>query len=449
MSHSGGFALIVGGGIGGLAAARALQGIGWDVLVCEQSPDLRELGAGLSLWTNAVKALRAIGLGEEIAAIGAPIESAELRTWRGRLTGVLPVGAIGRRLGAPSLGVHRADLLALLAGSLPADTVRLDAQCVGFLEDATGVTAHFADGSTQRADLLIGADGLHSTVRTRLFGPGRPRYAGYTCWRGLAAIPAGLVAPDVAFEMVGPGRRFGLMPLVTGPLPSGPRPGPSGPPTAVTRAELPVDSPSPRRRAGTSGARGAGVRSWGAACPVRRVYWFATLRAPAGGRDVPGGRRDAVLDLFQGWASPVREILMATAETDILRHDIFDRPPLWRWSGDRVTLLGDAAHSTTPTQGQGACLAIEDAVVLARCLAAGGNLPAALRAYEAARLQRTALIINQSRVFGWIGHWESPRAARLRDILLRLATPTFITWQLERTLAYDTGLPLLDRPASG
>lgn len=381
-----GRALVIGGGIGGLAAARALQRIGWEVLVRERSPDLRELGAGLSLWSNAVRGLDRLGLGQETRAIGASLEVCELRTWRGRLTGVLPSGAIGLLAGAPSLGVHRADLLALLAGSIDPAGLRLGADCLGFEEDAAGVTAHFAAGPPEHADLLIGADGLHSTIRARLFGPARPRYAGYTCWRGITSLTSSLLDPGLAIEWVGRGRRFGMMPL--------------------GRAD-------------------------------RSVYWFATLRTPPGGEADPGGSRWLLRDLFRGWAAPVGEIIDATEETAILRHDIFDRPPIRRWGTNRVVLLGDAAHPTTPTQGQGACQAIEDAVALARHLLGEPSVPAALRAYEADRYCRTALVINQSRLFGWVGHWQSPAAARIREALLRLATPTVITWQLERLLSHD------------
>jgi 2-polyprenyl-6-methoxyphenol hydroxylase-like FAD-dependent oxidoreductase len=152
---------------------------------------------------------------------------------------------------------------------------------------------------------------------------------------------------------------------------------------------------------------------------AQRVYWFASVNAPEGARDWPVGRKRELLERFGDWHSPVRAIIEATDEAAILRNDIYDHEPLRRWGEGRVTLLGDAAHPATPNLGQGACQAIEDAVVLARCLGESPEVAAALRAYESRRRPRTSAITLQSRRMGRMGRWENPLLCWLRDRLIK------------------------------
>lgn len=364
--------LIIGGGIGGLCVAIALRKAGFQAAVFEQAPELKEIGAGLTLWSNAIRALDKLGIGHAVRALRPELRHAALRDASGRVLMELPADAYDRAFGAPNVPLHRADLQSILLSALPADAVHLGARCDGFTEDPAGVTARFADGGTHRGDLLVGADGLRSVVRRQIFGPEPLRYAGYTAWRGVCRFPHD--DPRlVAGETWGRGRRFGIVPLGGG-----------------------------------------------------RIYWFAAADAPEGESDGPAGAKSRLLSLFGDWHEPIRELLDATDNAGINRRDLYDRKPRLRWSspGGRVTLLGDAAHPTTPNLGQGACQAIEDAVVLADCLAhSKGDVPDALRAYESRRAPHTARVVFTSRRIGRIAQWSNPLACKLRDALVARSSP--------------------------
>lgn len=362
--------LIIGSGIGGLTTAIALQRIGLDVRVCERAPILAEVGAGLTLWSNAVRVLRELGLGPAIEAVAAPLRHSELRTADGTALGTMDIAAISARAGAPTLGIHRAELQRVLA-SQTGDRLRLGMACVAVSRNERSVTARFANGQEEQADILIGADGLRSTVRTELFGSQRPRYAGYTAWRGVARIDSATIPIESTQLIMGRGAHFGCLPI---------------------------------------GGR------W--------VYWFIAARAYEGEQN-PGSISQAILmNRFGHWCDPVPAMIMATRPDQILRTDIFDRPPMRTWGIGRVTLLGDAAHPTTPTLGQGACMAIEDAWVLARILGKASDPVAALRSFEQQRQDRTALVTRQS--------WQLGRILALES--------RFWCWMRNRIMARMTGL---------
>jgi 2-polyprenyl-6-methoxyphenol hydroxylase-like FAD-dependent oxidoreductase len=205
-------AVVVGGGIGGLAAAIALRRRGIEVTLLERETDPREIGAGITLWPNAMRALRSLDLADAIAEAGASALLGDLRSWHGDVLTRPTVQELERRFGEPGIAIHRADLRRLLLAALDPSVVRLGARYVGSREEGDAVTACLADGGRERADVLVGADGLHSTVRARLWGEAPPRYAGYTAWRGVVpAVPAG-----TAFESWGRGERFGLVPIGMG-----------------------------------------------------------------------------------------------------------------------------------------------------------------------------------------------------------------------------------------
>ncbi len=373
-------ALIIGGGIGGVSAAVALRRVGIDAVVFEQADALREIGAGLSVWTNAVKALRKLGAGDSVLASGSIVERFEARNWRGEVLGETRFGELGRKLGAPNVFIHRAELLRGLTKLMDERSVHCHARCVGFEQNSRSVTACFADGRKAAGDLLIGADGLHSVIRTTLFGESKPRYAGYTCWRGLAQFVHEEFPTGYSFESWGPGRRFSIH-----------------------------------------------------HCGLGRVFWYATKNLPEGMPAAKAGHQAEVLEWFREWHAPIPEVIKATESSAILRNDIVDRKPVKRWGQDRVTLLGDAAHPTTPNLGQGACQAMEDAVVLASCLRAASDVPAALRSYEAMRMARTANITNQSWRIGKICQWENPLACWLRNKFS------------QTTLAQRSGLQMIEK----
>ena len=359
-------AIVVGGGIGGLSAAIALRRAGVEATVFERAGELREIGAGISLWANAIKALKKIGLYDAVRAVGRPLRpGGELRFSNGEVFHEVSAAAMEESFGDVTVALHRADLQEALLGALDGAAVRLGADFRASEQDEKGVVARFADGREDRGDLLVGADGLRSTVRTQLLGDGPPRYAGYTAWRGVVELEDDPVPGRAGFEAWGRGGRFGLVKLGRG-----------------------------------------------------RVYWFATKNAPEREEEA-AGRKEELLARFGGWYEPIPAVIEATAESDIHYDGVYYREPVKRWGEGRATLLGDAAHPMTPDLGQGACQAIEDAVVLAGCLEEGDGIETALRLYEARRADRTAYVVRQSRRLGRLGQLENPLACGLRDAALK------------------------------
>jgi 2-polyprenyl-6-methoxyphenol hydroxylase-like FAD-dependent oxidoreductase len=356
-----GTVLIAGAGIGGLALGAALQQAGIPFEIFERAPALGSAGAGIVMQTSAMLALRHLGLDQAVAAAGH-----ELKCGTGKsATGAVLHSTRLDEFGAPSIAIHRARLQATLLAALDGSHVHTGRELVGFEQEKAVVHARFKGGSRATGALLVGADGLHSVVRRQLLGDTPLRYAGYTSWRGVAPV-AGLSPAHEAIEIWGRGLRFGIVPIA-----------------------------------------------------ADETYWFAVANEPAGGS---GAERTMLLERFAGFGEPVRALLEATPAERILRTDIQDRKPVSSWSSGRVCLLGDAAHPTTPNLGQGGCMAIEDAVVLAHCLTKCANLGEALRAYEKKRVERTAKIVSASWQFGRIAQLEGRVVTWLRDLALR-ATP--------------------------
>jgi FAD-dependent urate hydroxylase len=383
MATSGVRAIVIGGGIGGLCTGLALRRVGITATVFERMREVR-VGSGLTVWTNAMKALHRLGVGDAVWASGTPLTRFQTRTWRGDLLASVSVDAMGRELGAESAGVQRAKLQAVLLEALGEDSLRRGVTFVGYEQDDAGVTARFADGREERGDLLVGADGTNSTIRALCLGPAAPLYAGYAGWGSDTRFDVTQFPPGTFVVTHGKGSAFGIIPA------------------------------------------GGGV-----------VAWFGTLRTEAGGTDAPGGRKRELLERFRGWHEPIEAIIEATDESRILRTDIHARKPVPRWGQGRVTLLGDAAHPLVPTLGQGACLAIEDAVVLAKCLSDGRGVTAALRLYEGQRRPRTAAIQRQAWFLKSVFHRRSRWGMLLRDTFFRMQTLPPAMKALRKVVGYE------------
>ncbi len=343
-------AILIGGGIGGLAAALALARRGVSVTVLERSPVLGEAGAGLQLGPNATRVLFGLGLREPLLAKAFIPEAAEIRAASDqRLLLRTALGALAEdRWGAPYLQLHRADLQVLLHEAVLAAgcEVRLGATVVAVEQDDIRVRVILSDAAVIEADFAVGADGVRSGVRQSLFGDGAPRFTGQVAWRGMVAtdrLPPGAV-PPVAGIWAGPGRHFVHYYVRGG--------------QAVNFV-------------------GVVERDW------REESWTE-----------PGDPRDLQAD-FAGWPAVVTAI--CAAATTPFRWALFDRPPLPAWTRGRVTLLGDAAHPMLPFLAQGAAMAIEDAAVLAHRVAGTPDLPDALRAYAQDRRPRTSRVQAASR----------------------------------------------------
>jgi 2-polyprenyl-6-methoxyphenol hydroxylase-like FAD-dependent oxidoreductase len=374
-------AIVIGAGIGGLSAAIALRRANIEPVVFEQADQLREVGAGLTFWTDGINALKVLGAAEGVVAASSILKRFEVRTWRGDVLTILPWAKVEKKNGAPAaICVHRRDLLDRLAALVDLNQVHCGCRCTSIEEDPSGVTARFANGRDEHADILVGADGIHSVVRAALHGESKPRYAGYTCWRGVARYEGKALPAGMAFEAWGPGKRFAIHPVGPG-----------------------------------------------------RVFWYGTKNTPQGGADGFGGRKADALESFRDWFAPIPEIIAAT-EDAILRNDIVDRKPINNWGRGRITLLGDAAHPTTPNLGQGACMAIQDAVVLADSLIHANAAEHGLRSYERKCQPLTAAIVHHSWRLGLLCQMESPIACGIRNAITRLTPPAVSLKSLEITL---------------
>jgi len=345
---------IIGGGIGGLSAALALQRAGFRPEVLEQAPALTEVGAGLSLSPSAAHALNHLGLADTLHVKAFQPEDQCVRHYQdGRALSWINRGqSLLDRYGERYYLIHRADLHDALAAAVRANdpaAIQLDKRCQTLAQDATGVSVEFVDGTTRRFDALVGADGSRSIVRQKIFGALEPQYTGYIAWRGI--VPMEIVPQEIldppSGVFIGPGHLVNRYPIRGGQLLN-----------FVAFAER---------------------KDW------TEEGW--SIRSSV----------DELLQEFAGWTPLVRRFMELVPPNLLFKWGLFDREPLPGWSRGRVTLLGDAAHPVLPFLGHGAVLAIEDGVVLARAFAAANAVEEAFARYEAARKERAAFVVLQSR----------------------------------------------------
>ncbi|MGQ0546652.1 MAG: FAD-dependent monooxygenase [Betaproteobacteria bacterium] len=359
---------IVGAGLGGLVTAIAARREGLEATLYEQADAFGEIGAGIQIGPKAVKVLRALGLEEGLASFGAMPENHVGRNWKsGRILFKSATrSACLERFGAAFYQVQRSDLHAHLRSALPADAIRLGMRCVAVESRADSATLRFADGSEAQADVVVGADGVHSIVRQHLAGPGKPRFTGVICWRGqvdASRLPAELIPSD-SLNWMGPG--------------------------------------------------GCIVHYY--VRPNRLVNWIAHRVTDLWAEEswsVEGDKQE-MLGAFPGWHPSLLTLMDATERC--YKWAIIDRDPLPHWSAGRITLLGDAAHPMLPFLAQGGAMAMEDGYVLAGALRArAGDVPAALQDYESLRRERATQVQLGSRARADICQVISPLAQLRRD----------------------------------
>jgi 2-polyprenyl-6-methoxyphenol hydroxylase-like FAD-dependent oxidoreductase len=366
---------IVGGGIGGVAAAVALRRAGFDATVYERAPRLGEVGAGMMLWPNATRVLRELGVLESVIALSGENSHFLVRASCGKILMDIALGEFD----VPALCTRRSDLLAALLSALPPAQLRLGLELVRLEQLRGKVQLHFSGGHIAEHDAVIGADGIRSRVRAQLLGPIEPVYRGYTVWRGVARYRGGAVRPGVNSETWGRGKRFGILDVGSG-----------------------------------------------------RFTWYAASNGS------PGAQKRELREMFAGWHAPIEDFIDATPEEEILTNGAYDLPPLARWGEGRISLLGDAAHPCTPNLGQGGCMAIEDALVLAKCAARQSAVEIALRQYEALRSRRTRHIQKRSLLMGHIGQWENRVLVAGRRVVTGLLPPALFERNLRRVYSYET-----------
>lgn len=358
--------IIIGGGIGGAAAALALSRADFEPVVYEKTKKLQEVGAGIALWANATHILNKLGLLEEAKQVGYITTNYQFNSQRGKE--LVNMAIDGSEL--PVIGIHRADLHQLLWRNVPSEKLILGETFERFERKDNQVHAYFASGLSVVGAALIGADGLRSRVRAAILDDEPPVYRHFKTWRGLTNhVPTGY-RPGYIQEFLGCGKGFGFMMLGKG-----------------------------------------------------RMYWYAAATASEAQPDAAIGRKKELETMYQDWFSSIPELIAATDEANILTTDLYDRPPTRPWSQQNITLLGDAAHPMLPTMGQGACTALEDAYVVTKCLKEQSDPITAFQQYESLRFPRTKAIVKQSLQSGKMGELSHPLVVRLRNTFMKVMGP--------------------------
>ena len=369
-----GKALVAGGGIGGLTAALCLARAGFRAAVFERSAAFEELGAGIQISPNGARVLHHLGLAAALDACSFLPLGSEIRSWRsGKVVGASPLGdAVRTAYGYPYYHIHRGDLLRVLAEAAERDgRIELHTGCTvrSFEQDGDIVRMAVvgdAGEASHHGMMLVGADGIHSRVRASLFGPEAPTFTGNVAWRTLVPteqLPEGLIRP-VAALWWGPGRHFVHYYVRSGALVN-------------------------------------------CVCVVEKAGWEVESWTERGSYE------ELKAD-FAGWHPDIQTLIDHMDRRSLYKWALYDRPPAASWGRGVATLLGDACHPMLPFMAQGAAAAIEDAAVLASCLAAGEHTATSLRRYEYLRRRRTARIQGHARRNAKLFHL-SGMAAWLRD----------------------------------
>ena len=352
--------IIAGAGMGGLTAAIALKQAGHSVHVYERAAELAPVGAAISIWPNGVKVCHALGVGDAVEAVGGDMRAMSYSDHRGGLLTRFSLAPLYEQVSQKAVPIARADLQRILLQAVGENNVTLGVACEGFEETDGGVTVILSSGEHLTADLLVAANGTHSALRGQIAGQVVERhYCGYVNWNGRIKMAADLADAREWTQYVGENKRVSLMPMGND-----------------------------------------------------EFYFFFDVPLPAGTPNVRADYRRELAEHFRGWAAPVQRLIERLDPERIARVEIHDIDPLPRLVSQYAALLGDAAHAMTPNIGQGGCQAMEDAWVLAQCIAAAGSVPEALAAYEQQRAERVANLMGKARSRAAIIHGEEASATQ-------------------------------------
>jgi 2-polyprenyl-6-methoxyphenol hydroxylase-like FAD-dependent oxidoreductase len=380
--------IVAGAGLAGLVAATALRHAGFPTTVLERTPVMGPVGAIIGITHAAATELENMGQADLVKSACIPVQGISYFTWKGKPLTRMPIAEAARQAGTRTFITMRADIQLGLYEKLEPGVVQLGSEVAGFSEDDGRVSAKLADGREEPGAALLGADGIHSAVRRQLRGD-QPRYTGYMAWRGVATLGEGKVpiAEGEAHQLMGRGRTCGAFGLSKG-----------------------------------------------------RMYWFVTSLQAPGGKDSPAGRKADVFEAFKGGPDHIRNAIEVTPEEDILRNDVFDRPKVGSWGRGRVTIMGDAAHATSPATGEGGSHAVLDAAGATNALLSvrarlddTAAVEAALKQYEAEAIERTGAGVKRAADMGDRLHAKNPVQALIRNIVFKRTSEE--TW-LERAKFY-------------
>lgn len=371
--------IIIGGGIAGLTSAISLKKLGFSIVVYEANKSIKGIGAGLGLASNAIHALQYLDLDSGISKIGTKVTASHIRNSFGKTIAIADATLVSD-IDNQNFAVHRADLHEYLTSHLEANEIISNKRLINITQSQEEVFVEFSDGTSDTAEFLIASDGVGSIVRQKLLPLSKPRYAGYTCWRAIIKNP-GMVLTD-STETWGKEGRFGYVSL-----------------------------------------------------PNDLIYWYACINTKS--RDCKQYTIKDLSENFKNYYQPIPTILAETKDKDLIQNDIIDIKPIDQFCFDRILLIGDAAHATTPNMGQGACMALEDVAVLTYELKKNKDCKIAFKQFERKRLKRTSFIIKTSRKMGVVAQFENSILIRIRNFIFSNMPKAFVRRQMNILLKTD------------
>lgn len=374
--------IIIGAGIAGLSAAISLKNIGIEALVVEGSKEIRPIGAGLSLAANAMDALRYLKISEEVIKNGRELASFTLFDKEGKVIKSISTQPSKLETTVNNFTIHRAKLHSVLLSKISPENILTGKRSVSMSKTPEGIEITMEDGTTLLTQYLIVAEGIHSPLRKVITSEASIRYSGYTCWRGITDNTELNISETS--ETLGKEGRFGIVPLAD-----------------------------------------------------HQIYWFACKNSDRENSVFKNFTLEDLASNFKDYRQPIVKIINATPPENLIWGDICDIKPLQKFAYGNVVLIGDAAHATTPNMGQGACMAIEDAVILANCLEKNSHVAEAFKSFEKRRLGRTHKIVNDSWRLGKVAQLENNFLAALRNLVFRLMPQKLYERQLKAVYQVD------------
>lgn len=374
--------LIAGAGIAGLTLAKALQDLNYEYEIFEASADVRGIGAGFGLASNAMKAFEILGLAEEVIPLGHMLEDFEIQDWQEKTILKADTEKLRKSYNTENFAIHRADLHRFLISKIDASKIHTSKKVRLFEQSFEKVILHFDDGTSTEGDYLIASDGINSAIRQQLLKQATPRYAGYVCWRAIVEDKA--FDSKKSIETWGPNGRFGLTPLIN-----------------------------------------------------KQIYWYACVNAPLNS-DIYNYTLNDIKNQFKDYSGQIRSTLQKTDPNNVITTPVMDIKPISNYAFNRVLLIGDAAHATTPNMGQGACMAVEDVCVLYDELTKKDtDILLAFEHYNLRRLKRTHYIIDTSRLAGKVAQIDNKFLIGIRNFAFRNLPNSIMQSPLDDLLEED------------
>ncbi len=373
---------VIGAGIGGLTTTIALKQKGFEVEIFEATPKFKKAGSGINLALNAMQVYKRLGLYNEILKLGSYTNKMAITDEKLKPLSVIDLKQFEKKHNVKSVAIHRADLHQILLDNLSDTSIHLGKKLKSLQQTESEINLQFEDGTTHKSNILVGADGIHSKVRNSIFSNTKLRTAKQICWRGIANINLPEKYQTELHEPWGKGKRFGFV--------------------AINKNEY----------------------YWYALANYKKDY-----RAEYSGMDL--------VDFYSGFHPIIGRIIKATPKESILTNEMIDLKPIDSWYKKSVCLVGDSAHATTPNLGQGACQAIESALVLANCLAKHKSIANAFAAYQSIRIKKAIDVVNTSWRIGKMAHLENSLAIKLRNFVLRITPQKIATKQTAHIFEID------------